>query len=82
MSKISFSKAELSKLHEILSSEKLIPCDKIEIYTDVYNSGVTNVYSKISFVKGKKQVDVGFVTLTYPNNSKLQAQLHDYFGGK
>lgn len=82
MSKTSFSKGQLSLLHRILVSEKLIPCDKIEINTDIFNSGFRNVYSVIKFVKGKKQLDVGFVTTTYPKNYKLQEQLYRYFGGE
>jgi len=82
MNKTSFTKGQLCQLHRILLSEKLIPCDVIGIYTDTFNSGVENVYSVIKFVKGKKQLDVGFVTKTYPNNHKLQEQLYKYFGGE
>lgn len=82
MSKTSFSKGQLSLLHRILLSEKLIPCDKIEIYTDNFNSGFRNVYSVIRFVKGKKQLDIGFVTRTDPKNNKLKEQLYRYFGGE
>ena len=80
MSKTRFSKSQLVSLHRILASEKLIPCDKIGIYTDTFNSGIGNVYSVIKFVKGNKQLDVGFITRTYPKNFKLQEQLYQYFG--
>lgn len=82
MSKTRFSKDQLSILHRILASVKLIPCDKIEIYTDNFNSGFRNVYSVIKFAKGKKQLDVSFVTKTQPKNYKLLEQLYQYFGGK
>lgn len=81
MSKTCFSKGQLVLLHRILTSEKLIPCDTIKIYTDSFNSGYRHIYSVIKFVKGKKQLDVGFVTITYPKNHKLQEQLYQYFGG-
>ena len=80
MSKTRFSKGQLSGLYRILASEKLIPCDKIGIYTDTFNSRIGNVYSVIQFVKGKKQLDVGFITRTYPKNFKLREQLYQYFG--
>lgn len=82
MSKTAFSKGQLLQLYRILISEKLIPCDKIEIYTDNFNSGSRNVYSIIRFAKGKKQLDVGFITTTQPKNYKLQGQLYKYFGGE
>lgn len=80
MSKTSFSKGQLILISNILKSEKLIPCDKIGIYTDVINSEYRNVYSIIKVVKGKKQLDIGFITRTYPKNFKLQEQLYQYFG--
>ena len=82
MSKTKFSKGQLILLQRILLSEKIFPCDKIEIFTDPINSGIWNVYSVIKFVKGKKQCDVGFVTRTYPKNEKLKEQLYHYFGGE
>ena len=82
MSKTAFSKGQLIQLHRILASEKLIPCDKIELYTDPFNSGIGNVYTKIKFVKDKKQIDIGLVTKTNPKNEKLKEQLYKYFGGK
>lgn len=82
MSKTVFSKGQLVQLHIILASERLIPCDKIGIYTDVINSGYRNIYTIIKFVKGKKQLDIGLVTRTYPKNNKLKEQLYRYFGGE
>lgn len=80
MTKTAFSKRELIQLHRILINEKLIPCDKIEIFTDPFNSAIGNVYSVIKFVKDKKQLDISFVTRTYPKNNKLKDQLYQYFG--
>lgn len=82
MSKTAFSKGQLVLLHGILTREKIIPCDKIEIFTDPFNSGIGNVYSVIKFVKGKKQLDIGFITRTNPKNNKLKEQLYKYFGGE
>lgn len=80
MSKTAFSKGELIRLHRLLASEKLLPCDKIAIYTDPFNSGFRNVYNVIKFVKGKKQLNIGLITTTYPKNEKLKEQLYQYFG--
>lgn len=80
MSKTSFSKGQLVLLHGILTREKMIPCDKIVIYTDPFNSGIGNVYNVIRFVKGKKQLDIGFITRTDPKNNILKEQLYRYFG--
>lgn len=80
MSKTAFSKGELIRLHRLLESEKLLPCDKIEICTDTFNSGFRNVYNVIKFVKGKKQLNIGLITTTYPKNEKLKEQLYQYFG--
>ena len=82
MSKTAFSKGQLVQLHRILISEKLLPCEKIVIYTDTFNSGNGNVFSVIKFVKGKQQLDIGFITRTHPKNIKLQEQLYKYFGGE
>lgn len=82
MSKTAFSKGQLILLHGILTREKIIPCDKIVIYTDPYNSSVSSVYNVIKFVKGKKQLDIGFITRTNPKNDKLEEQLYRYFGGE
>lgn len=79
MSKTKFSKSQLIRLYRILTSEKLIPCDKIAVYTDVFNSGIGNIYNVIKFVKGKKQLEIGFVTVTYPKNDRLKEQLYQYF---
>lgn len=80
MPKTRFSKSQLNQLHRILTSEKIIPCDKITIYTDVFNSGVGAFYNVIKFVKGKKQLDIGFITISQPKNFKLEEQLYQYFG--
>ena len=82
MSKTAFSKGQLFLFHKILTLEKMIPCDKIEIFTDPINSGIGNVYSVIKFVKGKKQLNIGFITRTDPKNHKLKEQLYQYFGGE
>lgn len=82
MSKTSFNKGQLVQLHQILRSNKLIPCDYIGIYTDPINSRNGIVYNVIQFVKGKKQLNVGFITETNPKNDKLKEQLYQYFGGK
>lgn len=74
MCKTSFSKGQLVLLHRILTR------DKIGIFTDPFNSGIGSVYSVIRFVKGKKQLDIGFVTRTDPKNNKLKEQLYRYFG--
>lgn len=60
----------------------MIPCDKIGIFTDPFNSGIGNVYNVIRFVKGKKQLNIGFITKTDPKNNKLKEQLYKYFGGE
>lgn len=82
MAKTVFSKGQLVQLHRLLSSEQLLPCDKITLYTDPFNSGIRNVYSVIKFVKDKKQLNIGLVTKTYPKNEKLKEQLYQYFGGE
>ncbi len=82
MKKHSFSKWELIQFYRILASEKLIPCDKIEISTDKINGGIGNVCTAIKFVKGKKQLNVGLVTKTYPENDKLKGQLLNFLGGE
>lgn len=82
MSKTCFSKGQLVLLHKILTREKLIPCDKIAVFTDPFNSSIENVYNVCKFVKGKKQIDIGFITRTYPKNHKLKEQLYHYFGGE
>lgn len=82
MSKTAFSKGQLVQFHRILKYNKMIPCDKIAIYTDAFNSGVGNVYNIINFVKGEKQLDIGFITKTLPKNNKLREQLYQYFGGE
>ena len=82
MSKTRFSKSELSNLHYILSTNKMLPCEKIRVATDVYNSGVDIIYSVMKFVKGKEQLNIGMVTRTYPRTQKLEEQLIKYFGGE
>ena len=82
MSKTSFSNSELSHLHYFLLKKKMLPVEKISVCTDVFNSGYKTVYNVIRFAKGKKQIDIGFVTRTYPRNQKLEEQLIEYFGGE
>ena len=82
MIKTTFSKGELVEIHRILTSERLVPCDKIVVCTDNFNSGFRNVYTIVKFVKGKKQLDIGLITRTFPKNNKLEEQLYHYFGGE
>jgi len=81
MPKTTFSKSQFLDIHRILMREKMLPCDKIGCYYDVFNSGKV-LYSIIRFVKGEKQLDIGFVTKTVPKVDKLEKQLYEYFGGK
>ena len=79
MPKTAFTKGQLVQIHSILREAKLLPCEKISVFTDIYNSGIYK-YSIIHFVKGRKQLKIGFVTRTYPKNEKLSEQLYEYFG--
>ena len=72
MSKTSFSKSELCSLHHILLKNKLLPCEKICVITDVFNSGYKNIYTIMKFVNGKKQLAIGLVTRTYPRTQKIR----------
>ena len=74
MSKTAFSKFQLIILRDILLKHKMLPSEKIAIYTDPLNSDIGHIYSIIRFVKGKKQIDIGFVTKTYPRTQKLEDQ--------
>ena len=80
MSKTTFSKSELCNLYSILIKEQMLPCEKIEVGIDLFNSRGYIVYTKIFFVKGKKQLDIGLVTQTHPRPQKLKEQLIKYFG--
>ena len=79
MPKTAFTKGQLVQIHIILLKEKMLPCEKISVYTDTFNSG-KEIYNTIHFVKGKKQFDICLITRTYPKNEKLTQQLYEYFG--
>lgn len=79
MSKTSFSKSELINLYHILLKKKMLPCDKICVWFDPFNSGKIN-YTIMKFAKGKKQLDICLLTKTHPRTHKLEEQLIKYFG--
>lgn len=82
MSKTSFSKSELINIYHCLLKNEMLPCEKISVSTDVFNSSFKNVITIIKFAKGKNQLDMALVTITYPKNQKLEEQLIKYFGGE
>lgn len=49
-----------------------------------YNKHIKHeiIYTKVFFVKGKKQLDICLVTKTRPRTQKLKEQLIEYFGGE
>ena len=79
MPKTNFSKSELIHFKSVLFKNKMIPVDKIVMYHDPFNSGLNNEFNIIKFVKGKRQIDIAFVTRTVPNTDCLVKQLYKYF---
>lgn len=79
MPKTSFSKAQLCEMHKVLLEEKMLPCDKVGIWSDPTLSEYNCVITRVKFVKGKDQLDISYITKTHPKNHCLKNQLYKYF---
>ena len=80
MPKTKFSKSELARLNKLLIQERMFPIAKIGIYNDAFNSSYHNEYNVIRFLsESRKQLDIGFITLTVPKVELLKKQLENFF---